>query len=180
MGLGNGKHCCDRQCFQEAKLAQESLQKCKGLYWSALVKDRIVFHSVSGHHVHLLLHILLHTSVFFFFINQAFSQFDCLNHDCKALDVMPYLAMFQLKSNPSDKEKMDAQSQLTKSDEIQRLVAQARSSFNSKDYVTAASQFDAVIEARQHFLALIFTRKYDVCFFYVLITAECREQLYSY
>lgn len=92
---------------------------------------------------------------------------------------MPYLAMFQLKSNPSDKEKMDAQSQLTKSDEIQRLVAQARSSFNSKDYVTAASQFDAVIEARQHFLALIFTRKYDVCFFYVLITAECREQLYS-
>lgn len=64
---------------------------------------------------------------------------------------MSYLAMFQLKSNPSDKEEREAQSQLTKSDEIQRLVAQARSSYNSKDYLTAATQLDTVIEARQHF-----------------------------
>lgn len=54
----------------------------------------------------------------------------------------------QLKSNPSDKEKSEAQSQLTKSDEIQRLVAQARSSFNSKDYVRAAAQLDTIIEVR--------------------------------
>ncbi|KAF3694826.1 DnaJ -like protein subfamily C member 3 [Channa argus] len=51
-----------------------------------------------------------------------------------------------LKSNPSDKEEREAQSQLTKSDEIQRLVAQARSSFGSKDYVTAAAQLDTIIE----------------------------------
>ncbi|XP_078118092.1 dnaJ homolog subfamily C [Sander vitreus] len=51
-----------------------------------------------------------------------------------------------LKSNPSDKEEREAQSLLTKSDEIQRLVAQARSSFDSQDYVTAAVQLDTVIE----------------------------------
>ncbi|KAG7227633.1 hypothetical protein INR49_005448, partial [Caranx melampygus] len=51
-----------------------------------------------------------------------------------------------LKSNPSDKEEKEAQSQLTKSDEIQRLVAQARSSFSSQDYMTAAAQLDNVIE----------------------------------
>lgn len=61
---------------------------------------------------------------------------------------MPCLAMFQLKSNPSDKEEREAQSQLTKSDEIQRLVAQAHSSFNSQDYVTAAAQLDGIIEVR--------------------------------
>ncbi|KAM8856456.1 dnaJ homolog subfamily C [Spinachia spinachia] len=51
-----------------------------------------------------------------------------------------------LKSNPSDKEEKEAQSQLVKADEIQRLVAQARSSFNSKDYVAAAAQLDTIIE----------------------------------
>uniref|UniRef100_A0A668AHQ9 DnaJ homolog subfamily C member 3 n=1 Tax=Myripristis murdjan TaxID=586833 RepID=A0A668AHQ9_9TELE len=53
---------------------------------------------------------------------------------------------FILKSNPSDKEQKEAQSQLTKSDEIQRLLAQAHSSFSSKDYMTAAAQFDTIIE----------------------------------
>lgn len=61
---------------------------------------------------------------------------------------MPCLAMFQLKSNPSDKEEREAQRLLTNSDEIQRLVAQARSSFNSQDYVTAAAQLDTIIEVR--------------------------------
>lgn len=56
--------------------------------------------------------------------------------------------MFQLKSNPSDKEEREAQSQLTKSDEIQRLVAQAHRSFDSQDYVTAATQLDTIIEVR--------------------------------
>nr|XP_019945309.1 PREDICTED: dnaJ homolog subfamily C member 3 [Paralichthys olivaceus] len=51
-----------------------------------------------------------------------------------------------LKSNPGDKEEREAQSQLTKSDEIQRLVAQARSSFSSQDYMTAAVQLDTIIE----------------------------------
>lgn len=59
---------------------------------------------------------------------------------------MSCLAIFQLKSNPSDKEEREAQSQLTKSDEIQRLVAEAHSSFSSQDYVTAAAQLDTVIE----------------------------------
>ncbi|MEQ2207701.1 DnaJ subfamily C member 3, partial [Xenoophorus captivus] len=35
---------------------------------------------------------------------------------------------------------------LAKSDELQRLVAQARRSYGSKDYMTAAAQLDAVIE----------------------------------
>lgn len=56
--------------------------------------------------------------------------------------------MFQLKSNPSDKEEKDATSQLAKSDELQRLVAQAQRSFSSKDYMTAAAQLDAIIEVR--------------------------------
>ncbi|XP_041856994.1 dnaJ homolog subfamily C member 3a [Melanotaenia boesemani] len=51
-----------------------------------------------------------------------------------------------LKSNPSDKEEKEAQSQLAKSDEIQRLVAQSRRSFSSKDYMTAVAQLDAIIE----------------------------------
>lgn len=53
---------------------------------------------------------------------------------------------FQLKSNPSDKEESEAQSQLKKSDEIQRLVAEAHKSFDNKDYVTASSQLDVIIE----------------------------------
>uniref|UniRef100_A0A673C6W7 DnaJ homolog subfamily C member 3 n=1 Tax=Sphaeramia orbicularis TaxID=375764 RepID=A0A673C6W7_9TELE len=51
-----------------------------------------------------------------------------------------------LKSNPTDKEEKEAQSQLTKSDEIQRLVVEAHSSYENKDYVTAASQLDTIIE----------------------------------
>ncbi|XP_017278080.1 dnaJ homolog subfamily C member 3a [Kryptolebias marmoratus] len=51
-----------------------------------------------------------------------------------------------LKSSPSEKEESEAQSQLAKSDELQRLVAQAHRSFGSKDYTTAAAQLDRVIE----------------------------------
>ncbi|XP_008326486.1 dnaJ homolog subfamily C [Cynoglossus semilaevis] len=51
-----------------------------------------------------------------------------------------------MKSNPSEKEQKEAQSQLTKSDEIQRLVAQAHSSFSSQDYVTAAAHLDTIID----------------------------------
>uniref|UniRef100_A0A8C6WF07 DnaJ homolog subfamily C member 3 n=1 Tax=Neogobius melanostomus TaxID=47308 RepID=A0A8C6WF07_9GOBI len=51
-----------------------------------------------------------------------------------------------LKSNPSDKEESEAQSQLKKSNEIQRLIAEAHRSFKNKDYVTAASQLDTIIE----------------------------------
>lgn len=77
---------------------------------------------------------------------------------------MPYLVMFQLKSNPNDKEEREAQSQLTKSDEIQRLVAQARSSFNSEDYVTTANQLNTVIEARQLFQHCLISCKHDQFF----------------
>ncbi|XP_078119145.1 dnaJ homolog subfamily C member 3-like isoform X2 [Sander vitreus] len=51
-----------------------------------------------------------------------------------------------LKSNPSAEEMREAQSLLTKSDEIERLVAQARISFWRRDYETAAAQLNTVIE----------------------------------
>ncbi|CAL8268138.1 unnamed protein product [Lota lota] len=51
-----------------------------------------------------------------------------------------------LKSNPTDKEETEAHGQLTRSDEIQRLLAQARASFNSKDYPGAAALLDTIIE----------------------------------
>lgn len=63
---------------------------------------------------------------------------------------MSLLCNRQLKSNPSDKEEREAHGQLTKSDEIQRLVVQAHSSFSSKDYVRAAAHLDSVIEVRAH------------------------------
>lgn len=59
---------------------------------------------------------------------------------------MHCVPVFQLKSNPSDKEEKEAQSQLSKSDEIQRLVAQAGTDFDRKDYLTAAAHLDTIIE----------------------------------
>lgn len=61
---------------------------------------------------------------------------------------MPCFVMFQLKSNPSDKEEREAQSQLTKSDEIQRLVAQAHERYNSNDCESATFLLDTVIEVK--------------------------------
>lgn len=58
------------------------------------------------------------------------------------------LVLFQLKSNPSDKEEREAQNQLRKADEIQRLLAQARDRYNSQDCGTAAALLDAVIEVK--------------------------------
>uniref|UniRef100_A0A3P8ZFV9 DnaJ homolog subfamily C member 3 n=1 Tax=Esox lucius TaxID=8010 RepID=A0A3P8ZFV9_ESOLU len=51
-----------------------------------------------------------------------------------------------LKSNPSDKEEKEAQSQLMKSDEIQRMVTQSQAHVDSGDYVTAAAHLDLIIE----------------------------------
>ncbi|XP_068602346.1 dnaJ homolog subfamily C [Brachionichthys hirsutus] len=51
-----------------------------------------------------------------------------------------------LKSNPNDKEEKEAHCQLTKSDELQRLVAQARSSFIRQEYSAAASLLDGIVE----------------------------------
>ncbi|XP_075896256.1 dnaJ homolog subfamily C [Nelusetta ayraudi] len=51
-----------------------------------------------------------------------------------------------LKSNPSQKEQAEAQSQLTKSDEIQRLVAQAHERHQGDDCDGATVLLDAVIE----------------------------------
>lgn len=59
------------------------------------------------------------------------------------------LVLFQLKSNPSDKEEREAQNQLRKADEIQRLLAQAHDSYNSRDCGTAAALLDAVIEVKR-------------------------------
>lgn len=54
----------------------------------------------------------------------------------------------QLKSSPTEKDEKEAQSQLLKSDEIQRLVGQARAHFDRKDYNTAVLYLDQVIEVR--------------------------------
>lgn len=56
--------------------------------------------------------------------------------------------MFQLKSDPSEKEEREAQNQLRKSDEIQRLLAQAHHSYDSRDCGTAVALLDTVIEVK--------------------------------
>lgn len=67
-------------------------------------------------------------------------------------NVLTCLVLFQLKSNPSDKEEREAQNQLQKSDEIQRLLAQAHDSHSSGDCRTAVALLDTVIEV-QHTLS---------------------------
>lgn len=54
----------------------------------------------------------------------------------------------QLKSSPNEKDEKEAQSQLLKSDEIQRLVVQAQAHFDGKDYSTAVLYLDQIIEVR--------------------------------
>lgn len=56
---------------------------------------------------------------------------------------------FQLESNPSQKEQAEAQSQLTKSDEIQRLVAQAHERHQGDDCDGATFLLDTVIEVKR-------------------------------
>ncbi|TRY97094.1 hypothetical protein DNTS_027283 [Danionella cerebrum] len=51
-----------------------------------------------------------------------------------------------LKSNPSSREEQEAESQLKKSDEIQRLLAQAQADFHRGEYSSAASHLDIIIE----------------------------------
>ncbi|XP_008070305.1 dnaJ homolog subfamily C member 3, partial [Carlito syrichta] len=51
-----------------------------------------------------------------------------------------------LKSNPSDNEEKEAQSQLMKSDEMQRLRSQALDAFESADYMAAISFLDKILE----------------------------------
>uniref|UniRef100_F7H6J7 DnaJ homolog subfamily C member 3 n=2 Tax=Callithrix jacchus TaxID=9483 RepID=F7H6J7_CALJA len=51
-----------------------------------------------------------------------------------------------LKSNPSENEEKEAQSQLTKSDEMQRLRSQALDAFESGDYITAIAFLDKILE----------------------------------
>lgn len=57
--------------------------------------------------------------------------------------------MFQLGSNPSDKEQKEAQSQLSRADEIQRLVAQAQDRYQDEDCDGATVVLDAVIEVER-------------------------------
>lgn len=55
----------------------------------------------------------------------------------------------QLSSNPSDKEQREAQSQLSRADEIQRLVAQAHDRYRDDDCEGAVVALDAVIEVKR-------------------------------
>ncbi|EHB03029.1 DnaJ-like protein subfamily C member 3 [Heterocephalus glaber] len=51
-----------------------------------------------------------------------------------------------LKSNPSENEEKEAQSQLIKSDEMQRLRSQALDAFDSADYTAAITFLDKILE----------------------------------
>ncbi|NXG18141.1 DNJC3 protein, partial [Grallaria varia] len=50
-----------------------------------------------------------------------------------------------LKSNPSSNEEKEAQTQLTKSDELQRLHSQALSAYQQEDYEAAISLLDEIL-----------------------------------
>lgn len=74
-------------------------------------------------------------------------------------------SVIQLKSNPSTREEQEAQSQLKKADEIQRLVAQAQSDFSRKDYSSAASYLDVIIDvSKPERLAQMFIFDLEVVF----------------
>uniref|UniRef100_H3A0R8 DnaJ homolog subfamily C member 3 n=1 Tax=Latimeria chalumnae TaxID=7897 RepID=H3A0R8_LATCH len=51
-----------------------------------------------------------------------------------------------LISSPSNKEEKEAKSQLTKSDEMQRLVTQAWAAYDRQDYTTAVTLLDTLLE----------------------------------
>lgn len=51
-----------------------------------------------------------------------------------------------LKSNPSENEEKEAQSQLVKSDEMQRLRSQALDAFESSDFTAAITFLDKILE----------------------------------
>ncbi|NXW34170.1 DNJC3 protein, partial [Phaetusa simplex] len=54
-----------------------------------------------------------------------------------------------LKSNPSNNEEKEAQTQLTKSDELQRLHSQALSAYQREDYVAAISLLDEILAVKK-------------------------------
>ncbi|GCB60013.1 hypothetical protein scyTo_0012658, partial [Scyliorhinus torazame] len=51
-----------------------------------------------------------------------------------------------LKSNPNEKEENEAKSQLSKADELQRIIIQARTAFEHQDYTAAIELLDTLIE----------------------------------
>ncbi|RMC06822.1 hypothetical protein DUI87_16270 [Hirundo rustica rustica] len=53
--------------------------------------------------------------------------------------------LLQLKSSPSNNEEKEAQTQLTKSDELQRLHTQALSAYQQEDYEAAISLLDEIL-----------------------------------
>ncbi|XP_011519406.1 dnaJ homolog subfamily C member 3 isoform X1 [Homo sapiens] len=57
-----------------------------------------------------------------------------------------FFLMKKLKSNPSENEEKEAQSQLIKSDEMQRLRSQALNAFGSGDYTAAIAFLDKILE----------------------------------
>ncbi|XP_072114840.1 dnaJ homolog subfamily C isoform X2 [Mobula birostris] len=51
-----------------------------------------------------------------------------------------------VQSNPSEKEENEAKTQLTKADEIQRIIVQARAAFENQDYTTAIDLLNIILE----------------------------------
>lgn len=74
----------------------------------------------------------------------------------------------QLKSNPSNNEEKEAQTQLTKSDELQRLHSQALSAYQQEDYEAAISLLDEILAVSVKYNGTV-KGKYDllsdVCIF---------------
>lgn len=76
-----------------------------------------------------------------------------------------FLLLLQLKSNPSENEEKEAQSQLIKSDEMQHLRSQALDAFESSDYIAAITFLDKVLEV-SFFLLLQLTCLTLTAFYY--------------
>ena len=71
--------------------------------------------------------------------------------------------MLQLRSNPSENEEKEAQSQLVKSDEMQRLRSQALDAFESSDFTAAITFLDKILEVS--FFALAADNPDSYCIF---------------
>lgn len=59
---------------------------------------------------------------------------------------MYFVVWLQLKSNPSEQEEKEAESQLVKADEMQRLRSQALDAFDGADYTAAITFLDKILE----------------------------------
>lgn len=84
--------------------------------------------------------------------------------------------MLQLKSNPSENEEKEAQSQLVKSDEMQHLRSQALDAFESSDFTAAITFLDKILEVSCFALAADKPDSYCIFLWGMFI---CFDMLYT-